>query len=292
MGADDASSAEMPRRHANRHGLDEETVERLLAGDLPPDEAPPGYGEVAAVLAAMAAPPAADELAGREAALAELRRLHRARPAAAGRWAGRSGRRRRVGLAAVVVVGALAAGGGAAAATGHLPAPVRDVARTILGTVGGEPAAPTSGPGGAPASVTPDPDAGAAGAQGTGSTGTTARAPAGTGSGSAAGSNVPGLCQAYAAGKGGEPGKKLDAAAFQELARAAGGADKIPAYCQQVESGRSGKGKGQQPGDEPNEPTGGPPASTGQDNPGQGGPPTSSNGGQGQGSPATRPNDG
>ena len=280
----------MRRRHATPdagpHALDEQTVERLLAGELPADQAPPGYGEVVAVLAAMAAPPSARELAGEEAALGELHRLRRTPPAVAGRQAGRW-RRRRVGLAAVVVVGALVAGGGAAAATGQLPAPVRDAARTILGAVGGVAPAPTSGPGGSPASVTPHTDAGAAGG-GAGSTGTTARAPAGIGSGSAASPNVEGLCRAYVAGEGGEQGKKLDAAAFQELARVAGGADKVPAYCRQVDPGTSGTGNGRQPGDAPKEPKGGPPVSSGQGSPGSWGPPPGSDGNQGQGPPATR----
>jgi hypothetical protein len=291
MGADDASSAEMRRRHANRgrdrHGLDEDTVERLLAGDLPADQAPPGYGEVAAVLAAMAAPPTADELAGEEAALAELRRLRRARPAA-GRPVGRP-RRRRVGLAAVVVVGALAAGGGAAAATGHLPAPVRDAARTILGTAGdGEPA-PPSGPGGPAASATSGADGTGTSAQGSGPTGT-ARTPAASGPGSAASPNLQGLCRAYLAGKGGEQGKRLDATALEALARAAGGSDKVPAYCQRVVEAASeppGDGPGQQPDDKPK---GVPPATTGQGNPGQGNPPaTTGQGNPSQGSAAARP---
>ena len=75
MGTDDAS-AEMPRPildpSADLLALDEET-ERRLAGDLLPAEAPPGYAKVAALLAAAAAEPTPEELAGRAAALAELR---------------------------------------------------------------------------------------------------------------------------------------------------------------------------------------------------------------------------
>ena len=56
---------------------------------------------------------------------------------AATRRASKPRRRRRAGLAAVVVVGALATGGVAGAATGHLPGPVREAARSILVTVGG-----------------------------------------------------------------------------------------------------------------------------------------------------------
>jgi hypothetical protein len=53
MDADDAWSAEIKRLLATPDpdplALDEEdTAERLLAGDLPPGHAPPGYAEVAA----------------------------------------------------------------------------------------------------------------------------------------------------------------------------------------------------------------------------------------------------
>jgi hypothetical protein len=84
---------------------------------------------------------------------------------------------------------------------------------------------------------------------------------------------VEGLCQAFRAGKGAEQGKKLDATAFQALAKLAGGADKIPSYCEQVLAGdaepkdkeqhqqppRDGQGQGQS----------GPPTSTGAGNQGQ-----------------------
>jgi hypothetical protein len=59
--------------------LDEETAERLLAGDLHPAQAPPGYAGVAVLLAAAAAAPSPDELAGQAAALGELDTVARAR---------------------------------------------------------------------------------------------------------------------------------------------------------------------------------------------------------------------
>ncbi|MFL6219981.1 MAG: hypothetical protein ACJ742_15795, partial [Actinomycetes bacterium] len=59
--------------------LDEETVERLLAGDLPPSQVPPGYARVAALLAATTAPPTPEELAGQAEVLAELRAVTRPR---------------------------------------------------------------------------------------------------------------------------------------------------------------------------------------------------------------------
>ena len=118
MDADDASFAEMRRRFtdADPLALDEETVERLLAGDLPPSQVPPGYARVAALLAATTAEPTPEELAGQAEVLAELRAVTRPRRAGAHtRRAARPPRRRWAGLAAVALVGALVTGGAAAA---------------------------------------------------------------------------------------------------------------------------------------------------------------------------------
>ena len=279
MDADDASSADMRRPFsdpdADPLALDEETVERLLSGKLPPAQAPPEYAGVAALLAAAAAAPAPEELAGQAAALAELRAVTRAR-AAHGRRASKPRRRRRVGLAAVVVVGVLATGGVAGAATGHLPGPVREAARSILVTVGGaESAAPTPGP--PPAPLTRPTGSGGSdpGGQASSTTGRTGRGPVTTGPGSAASPDLEGLCQAFLAGKDAEQGKKLDATAFEALARAAGGQDKVPAYCQARQPG-DGKPKQQKQPMPPEDPgqgqgSGGLPAGTGGDNQGQGG---------------------
>jgi hypothetical protein len=80
-GIGDASSAEItePSAGADIVALDEETAERLLAGDLHPAQAPPGYAGVAVLLAAAAATPSPDELAGQAAALGELDTMARAR---------------------------------------------------------------------------------------------------------------------------------------------------------------------------------------------------------------------
>jgi hypothetical protein len=295
MEPDDASSAEMRREHPDPPALDEETVERLLAGDLPPAAAPPGYAEVAALLEAAGAPPAPEELAGEQAVLAELRAVTRARAAAtATRPVASSRRRRRVGLAAVAVVGALVTGGAAGAATGHLPAPVRDAARTIVDAVGGGEPATTAPPGAPPASATPNSASGGVGRAGQGevSTGSTGRRAGLAGPGSVAGSDLKGLCRAYVAGKGDEQGKKLDAAAFEALAGAAGGADRIAAWCQEANAGgpeNPGGGHGQQQPPE-EKPKGGPPPNSGQGNPGGNGSPPNSNGvNPGQGPPVTQP---
>jgi hypothetical protein len=272
MDADDASSAEMRRRPPDPDpdplALDEAALERLLAGALPPAQAPPGYEKVAALLAAAAAAPTPEELAGQAAALAELRAVTRPRRAARTRQAARPPRRRWAGLAAVALVGALVTGG-VAAATGHLPAPVRKATRTILGTASdAEPATP------APSGRQPAPDTpGSAsadattGPKGPRSTGAAGHGPGSTAAGPAGGVDGERLCRAYLAGKGDEQGKKLDAAAFQDLAELAGGAEQIPAYCEGVQPERpkpkekppeappDDQGQGQEPG--------GPPTSTG-----------------------------
>jgi hypothetical protein len=209
MDADDASSADMGRRPDGDDdplALDEETVERLLAGKLPPDQAPPENAAVAALLAAMTAPPSQEELAGQVAALAELRAVTMTR-AAATHLAIKPRRRRRVGLAAVAVAGALATGGVAAAATGHLPEPVRKATRSILVTVGsGEPARTVPHP----ASSAQRPGSGRTG-QPRPPTDATVPAPGTTGAAAAASPDLKGLCRAYLAGKDAENGKKLDA---------------------------------------------------------------------------------
>ena len=144
--------------------------------------------------------------------------------AAATRLASKPRRRRRIRLAAIAVVaGALATGGVAAAATGHLPEPVRKATRSILVTVGsGEPASTFPHP----ASSTQPPGSGRAG-QPPPSIDVTVPAAGTTGAAAAASPDLKGLCRGYLAGKGAENGKKLDATAFQALARAAGGEDRV-----------------------------------------------------------------
>jgi hypothetical protein len=254
MGADDASSADMRRPptepDADPLALDDETVERLLRGELSPAQVPPGYAEVAALLAAATAPPSPGELSGQAAALVELRAATRRRRAAAGtrRLAGPP-RRRRAGLAAVVLVGAVATGGVAAAATGHLPAPVREAARTVLAPLDDRTPPAPPGSSGAPPGRAATGGPASTGSQGSRPSGTTPRGPASTAAGPAAGQDQKGRCRAYLAGQGGEQGGKLDATAFQALARAAGGEDEVAGYCARLLPGEA-KPKDDKPKDE------------------------------------------
>ena len=55
-----------------------------------------------------------------------------------------------------------------------------------------------------------------------------------------------GLCRAWQAGQGADRGRRMDAVALQALVEAAGGADHIAAYCEDVAAGSEGAhGQGQ-----------------------------------------------
>jgi hypothetical protein len=187
----------------------------------------------------------------------------------------------------VVVVGALATGGAAGAATGHLPGPVREAARTILGTGGGQ-SPPTSTDAGQPPAPVKRPAGAGGGLPGSRLGVSTSRGP---GIGPAASPNLEGTCQAFLSGNGAEEGGKLDAAAFEALARAAGGQERVPAFCEDLVPGdqRAKEPKNSEqpePSNSGGQGQSGPPATTGsggQGNQGQGNPPDPS-------SPSPSPN--
>jgi hypothetical protein len=98
-----------------------------------------------------------------------------------------------------------------------------------------------------------------------------------------------GLCQAWQSGQGDDHGRRMDSVAFQALVKAAGGADNIAGYCQDVAPGGSADAHGNSQASPPSvsapstsvsPPSSGPPAnpgppaSTGPGGHGQGGPPT------------------
>jgi hypothetical protein len=170
----------------------------------------------------------------------------------------------RVKTAAVAGL-ALLSIGGVAAAAGLAPVSAERAAkpaspRTPDGQVGhaqGEAATLTHRPGGAAAA-----------------NGSTSDRPSDDATGpDASGAARHGLCQAWLAGQGDEHGKRVDSTAFQALAAAAGGADRIPAYCQADADASAAHG---QPPGKPAPPTTGPPEDPGHGHGrgGQGGPPT------------------
>jgi hypothetical protein len=76
--------AEMPEDPSPIVPLDADTAERLLSGRLDPDDAPPGYAEVARVLQAAAGPAEEAELADEEIAANQFHTARRRRPEAPG----------------------------------------------------------------------------------------------------------------------------------------------------------------------------------------------------------------
>jgi hypothetical protein len=218
MSRDDGLFAEMRRLfnrlRADPLALDDDSADRLLAGRLDPADAPPGYAEAAAVMAAATAPATHDELDGVELSLNAFRAAQTAPPS--------SPRRPHmlvklltVKAVAAAFTGVLVVGGVAAAATGTLPEAAQRMAHRVV-------------------SAAPAP-AGEDHAQGPGDA---AKGPDVTGAAEA------GLCNAYMAGKGGANGGRSDSVAFQALVRAAGGADKVADYCKDVTTAH-GQGQGQ-----------------------------------------------
>jgi hypothetical protein len=184
---------------------DQDSLERLLDGRLDPGSAPPGYGGVARLLAAAAAPAAPEELAGEQQALAQFAAVHSRPPTRASRRNAVPSKLFTMKAAAAALVAVLSVGGVAAAATGLLPGRAHHVADRAPATT----AASTAGHGVGAAVADLD----------------TAR---------------QGLCRAWQAGEGTGHGRRTDSEAFQALAAAAGGADNVAAYCKDVTTGGSG----------------------------------------------------
>jgi hypothetical protein len=107
--------------------IDAGTMERLLRGRMTPDDAPPGYSDVASILLAAASPTTRAELA------MEMAHVSRARAVLGPRDTGRRPIRRLV--AGVVVAGALLAVQGLAMANA-LPDPAQHAVSSVLDKVG------------------------------------------------------------------------------------------------------------------------------------------------------------
>jgi hypothetical protein len=257
----------------------QDLLDQLLEGRLDPGSAPPGYGGLARLLAAVAAPATAQELAGEQRALASFATVMRSHPPtlASRRIAGpRKVLTMKAAAAALVAV--LSLGGVTAAAGGLLPDQASPVADQATATTGADAAAHGLGKAAA-AELGGSAQAASANAQGQAS----AAGP------DASGTARAGLCRAWQAGQGADNGSRMDAVAFQALVEAAGGADHIAAYCEDVTPGSSAGTNGTTQASPPSvsaPPTSisppssgppgdpGPPASTGPGGHGQGGPPT------------------
>ena len=122
-----------------RQLLDGDTLERLLAGRVEPDDAPPGYAEVGRVLRAAAARFDPADLGHEAEHVAAARMLVTQRSPASGRIDGRSQRMRSKGyrskVVGLVVLGTLLGTSGLAAA-GVLPDTAQDMLSNVLDRVG------------------------------------------------------------------------------------------------------------------------------------------------------------
>ena len=119
--------------------VDDGTADRLLAGLVDPDDAPPGYAEVARLVRAAGAPATAGELAREGEAVADAATALSASPSGSVPRTPRRSKMRsklyRAKVAGLVVAGTLAGTTGLAAA-GALPDPAQDVASDVLARVG------------------------------------------------------------------------------------------------------------------------------------------------------------
>ena len=114
--------------------LDANTADRLLAGSIAPEDAPPGYAGVATLLAAIGDSPGADEPVGASEAVASLGAVVRSSQTQITRPSRRSNLSR-LKLATAFVTVALAGTTGLAFA-GSLPGAAQSVASDMLGTLG------------------------------------------------------------------------------------------------------------------------------------------------------------
>jgi hypothetical protein len=207
---------------------DQDILEGLLQGRPDPASAPPGYGGLARLLAAATAPAAPKELAGQQRATAAFAAEVRSTPPSLiPRRTPVPSKVFTMKATAAALVAVLSIGGIAAAA-GLLPDQASPVAEQATATTGADAAAHGVG------------EAAAANLGGTAQAGSAA----GQGRESAVGPDASaaaraGLCLAWQAGQGSDQGRRMDSVAFQALVEAAGGADNVAAYCQDVTAGAS-----------------------------------------------------
>jgi hypothetical protein len=114
--------------------IDEDTTDRLLAGRIHPDDAPPGYAGVARILQAAGSLPRSGHLS-REAELVAAAREVMGLRGPPGGGAGGSRTRHRRALAGLIVTGALLGIPGLAAANA-LPDPAQHAVSRVLDKVG------------------------------------------------------------------------------------------------------------------------------------------------------------
>ena len=122
----------------SRNPIDDGTAERLLAGGLSPEDAPPGYAGMAELLRATRAPGTQGELAGEPALVAAMAEVVRSVPGIRHTPLRRKKMLSKVltAKAASVFAASVLGATAAAAATGNLPAPAQNAISSAASSVG------------------------------------------------------------------------------------------------------------------------------------------------------------
>jgi hypothetical protein len=193
-------------------------ADRLLDGG-PGGPVDPAHGGLADLLAAASGPARPRELVGERDAVAAFRREFRSTAPA------RRPRPRRRGLVVAALSAVLLAAGGTAyaATTGHLPDAVQ---RAVDGVFSGDGSqAPTSPAAGGPSGIGATPSGQPGGPEATQSAAVPG-VPPGVDE-----NRLKGLCRSWAAAQGNPHSNAISAEDLRVLAAAAGGEDRIEAYC-------------------------------------------------------------
>jgi hypothetical protein len=218
----DADGREMSIHRPRRIGRS--TAQRLLRGQTA------GPTQLAELLVTVAAPAERAELTGEEAAVSAFREAHLVPALQQGRTSvikTALAKLLTIKVAAAALTATAAGGVALAAGTGHLP-----------GSAGG--AAPTDRP-----TATHDTRTHHTGKASTARDGHHSASPS---------PSLVGLCHAYQAGAGDNPGKALDNPAFTHLITVAGGKDKVAAYCTDLIKTHPGKARASHPAGAPTHP--------------------------------------
>jgi hypothetical protein len=234
-----------------RFPIDEESAQRLLSGNVEPDDAPPGYAYVAALVRVAQASAAADETLRRDTDISALTAALGVPATASTTPEGtRMISKRFVTKALAIAIPALAlTATGAAAATGSLPTPAQSALHGAFVHVG------VSVPSGGPSTT-----------DNSGNSGTHAANNANAVGPDATGAAKFGLCRAWIASGG---HMSSNSVAFRNLKQAAGSAG-VASFCAGVtpgngksgNTGSSDSGNGTSAPDEPPSSVPGKPSST------------------------------
>lgn len=184
-----------------RRRLNRNAAEQLLRGGSASGPASPlsDHYALASLLVAAAAPEGDRELAGEAEAVTAFRRALLG-PAPQPRRPSMSATKLLVAKAVLATVGVSGGGVALAAATGHLPANLAGTSAAAVSSASATAMPSADGKSTSHPTASPSPSLG-------------------------------GLCRAYTAHVGSNPGKALDSPAFTALITAAGGKDKVAAFC-------------------------------------------------------------